>query len=115
VVFPVLPGLGVMAFGYGLGGLIQKPSGFNTRVRRSLILCGLGMMLLFVLLRLPNLIDPDPWSIQSRTGFTILSIINTEKYPPSFLFLLMPLGPMLVFIALASFLPKLIQQILIVL
>ena len=115
VSYPVLPWLGVMAFGYGLGGLIQKQSGFNTQVRRFLILCGLGMMLLFVLLRLPNLIDPDPWSIQSRTGFTILSFINTEKYPPSFLFLLMTLGPMLVFIALASLLPKLIQQFLIVL
>jgi hypothetical protein len=104
-----------MAFGYGLGGLIQKQSRFNNQVRRSLILCGLGMMLLFVLLRLPNLIDPDPWSIQSRTGFTILSFINTEKYPPSLPFLLMTLGPMLVFIALASLWPKLIQQFLIVL
>jgi uncharacterized membrane protein len=115
VSYPVLPWLGVMAFGYGLGGLIQKQSRFNNQVRRSLILCGLGMMLLFVLLRLPNLIDPDPWSIQSRTGFTILSFINTEKYPPSLPFLLMTLGPMLVFIALAFLWPKLIQQFLIVL
>jgi uncharacterized membrane protein len=115
VSYPVLPWFGVMAFGYGLGGLIQKQSEFNTQVRRIFILYGLGMTLLFVLLRLPNLLDPDPWSIQSRTGFTILSFINTEKYPPSFLFLLMTLGPMLVFVALASFLPKLIQQFLIVL
>jgi uncharacterized membrane protein len=115
VSYPVLPWFGVMALGYGLGGLIQKQSGFNSHVRRILILCGVGMMLLFVSLRLPNLLDPDPWSIQSRTGFTILSFINTEKYPPSLLFLLMTLGPMLVFVALASFLPKLIQQFLILL
>ena len=73
------------------------------------------MTLLFILLRIPNLLDPDPWSIQSRTGFTILSFINTEKYPPSFLYLLMTLGPMVCFVALASYLPKMIQQPLIVL
>ena len=115
VSYPVLPWFGVMAFGYGFGGFIQRQSGFNTLVRRILIFCGLSMMFLFVLIRLANLFDPDPWSIQSRAGFTILSFINTEKYPPSFPFLLMTLGPMLVFIGLASFLPKLIQGLLILL
>jgi hypothetical protein len=76
---------------------------------------GIGMTLLFVLLRIPNLFDPDPWALQARTGFTLLSFINTEKYPPSFLFLLMTLGPMVCFTALASFLPNVIQQALIVL
>ena len=115
VSYPVLPWLGVMAFGYGAGGFIRKQPGFNPRLRQALLWCGIGMTLLFVVLRIPNLLDPDPWSIQPRSGFTILSFINTEKYPPSFLFLLMTLGPMLGFMALASYLPNFIQQPLIVL
>ena len=105
VSYPVLPWFGVMAFGYGAGALIQK-AGFNPPTRRALFWSGIGMTLLFILLRIPNLLDPDPWSIQSRTGFTILSFINTEKYPPSFLYLLMTLGPMVCFMALASYLPE---------
>ena len=115
VSYPVLPWFGVMAFGYGAGAFIQKQAGFSLALRQALLWCGIGMTLLFVLLRIPNFLDPDPWSIQPRAGFTILSFINTEKYPPSFLYLLMTLGPMLGFIALASYLPKLIQQPLIVL
>jgi uncharacterized membrane protein len=115
VSYPVLPWFGVMAFGYGAGGFIRTQSGFDLRLKKTLICCGIGMAILFVLLRVPNLLDPDPWSTQSRPGFTILSFINTEKYPPSFPFLLMTLGPMLFFMALASFLPKFVQQPLIVL
>jgi uncharacterized membrane protein len=114
VSYPVLPWFGVMAFGYGAGAFIQK-AGVNPRMHRVLLWSGIGMTLLFVLLRIPNLLDPDPWALQARTGFTLLSFINTEKYPPSFLFLLMTLGPMVCFMALASYLPNVIQQPLIVL
>jgi uncharacterized membrane protein len=115
VSYPILPWFGVMAFGYGLGGLVQKHSHFDGSLRQALLWCGLSMAILFVLVRLPNLLDPDPWSIQSRPGFTILSFINPEKYPPSFQFLLMTLGPMICFLALASFVPRIVQHILIVL
>jgi uncharacterized membrane protein len=115
VSYPVLPWFGVMAFGYGAGEFIRTQSGFDFRLKRTLIWCGIGMAILFVLLRVPNLLDPDPWSIQARPGFTVLSFINTEKYPPSLPFLLMTLGPMLVFMALASFLPKFVQRSLLIL
>ena len=59
VSYPVLPWFGVMAFGYGAGGFIQK-AGFNRPMRRALLWSGIGMTLLFVLLRIPNLLDPDP-------------------------------------------------------
>jgi uncharacterized membrane protein len=114
VSYPVLPWFGVMAFGYAAGGFIQK-NGFDPPMRVTLLWSGIGMTLLFVLLRIPKLLDPDAWSIQSRTGFTILSFINTEKYPPSFLYLLMTLGPMICFLALTGYLPRVIQQPLIVL
>jgi uncharacterized membrane protein len=115
VSYPVLPWFGVMAFGYGTGAFIQRHAGFSPVLRRTFCWSGIGMLLLFVGLRIPNLLDPDPWSVQARSGFTFLSFINTEKYPPSFLFLLVTLGLMLICLGLASHLPKIIQQPLIVL
>ena len=60
---------------------------------------GFSAIVLFILLRWSNLYgDPQPWSIQDRSGFTMLSFINCRKYPPSLLYLLMTLGPALVFL-----------------
>jgi uncharacterized membrane protein len=50
----------------------------------------------FVLLRAANLYgDPAPCA-QNSSFSTLLSFINCEKYPPSLLYLMMTLGPILI-------------------
>lgn len=99
MLYPLVPWIGVMAAGYAFGAIYQWEA---HRRRRFLLIIGSGASVLFIVLRAVNLYgDPSHWMRQSTTGFTILSFLNTTKYPPSLLFLLMTLGPAL--LALAFF------------
>jgi len=97
--YPIIPWIGVMALGYCLGSLYLPT--FNASKRKYILLwVGVFGILLFLLLRFSNIYgDPDKWSSQSTTTFSILSFLNTSKYPPSLLFLLMTLSPALLFLA----------------
>ncbi len=91
--YPLIPWIGVMVCGYIFGAIFQSEQGVRKAV---LIRLGIFITLLFLLLRIINLYgDPHSWSGQKNLLFTIFSFVNTEKYPPSFLFLLMTLGPMI--------------------
>jgi uncharacterized membrane protein len=91
VAYPLIPWVGVMAAGYAFGPLLQRP---EAERHRTLLRLGASLTLAFVVLRLLNVYgDPSPWSAQSTPVMTLVSFLNTTKYPPSLLYLLMTLGP----------------------
>lgn len=98
VAYPLVPWVAVMAIGFCFGEvLLWDPP----RRQKFLIRCGVALSLAFVLLRAwSHYGDPSPWSHQPSALFTTLSFLNTTKYPPSLLFLVMTMGPAL--LALAS-------------
>ena len=91
VVYPVIPWVGVMAAGYAFGALLQRP---EAERRRTLLRLGGAMTAAFIMLRLVNVYgDPSRWSVQQDVITTVMSFLNTSKYPPSLDYLLMTLGP----------------------
>jgi uncharacterized membrane protein len=95
VTYALIPWVGVTAAGYGLGQIYRWPS---ERRKAFLLPLGIGLSAAFVVLRGINVYgDPLPWSGQRSAAFTVLSFLNTTKYPPSLLYLLMTLGPALLF------------------
>ncbi len=100
--YPVLPWIGLMILGYRFGTLYHKEFDPGKR-KKWLLWMGIGAMLLFIILRIFNLYgDPNPWSHQKSFVFSILSFLNTTKYPPSLLFLLMTIGPSLIFLSVTE-------------
>lgn len=95
--YSLVPWFAVMALGFCLGPLFSIDA---ARRRRLLQWLGVAMTIAFVVIRSVNVYgDPVRWASQSRAVFTALSFLNTTKYPPSLLFLLMTLGPALVMLS----------------
>jgi uncharacterized membrane protein len=94
--YPLIPWVGVTAAGYGLGQIFKRTP---ERRQAFLLRLGLGLTGAFVALRAINIYgDPFRWSPQKSAVFTLLSFLNTNKYPPSLLYLLMTLGPAMLFL-----------------
>ena len=97
-----LPWLGLMIAGYCLGKLYLKQTHPAYR-KKILLISGCVMILLFIAIRLINIYgDMHHWQQQATTFFTVLDFINTTKYPPSLLYMLMTIGPALIFLAYAE-------------
>jgi uncharacterized membrane protein len=113
VVYPLVPWIGVTAVGYGLGQIYDWDA---ERRRAFLLRLGLGLTAAFFALRAVNLYgDPSRWATQATPLFTVLSFLNTSKYPPSLLFLLMTLGPaMLLLRAVDGGTPRLLKPALVI-
>jgi uncharacterized membrane protein len=96
VAYPLIPWIGVTAAGYGLGQVYRWDA---DRRRPFLLRLGLASSLAFVVIRGLNIYgDPARWMPQKTAAFTVLSFLNTTKYPASLLFLLMTLGPAMIFL-----------------
>jgi uncharacterized membrane protein len=104
VLYSIIPWIGVMAAGYAFGRvLVMEPA----QRKRFCLGFGLSAVALFLVLRGFNLYgDPRPWHVaaQGRNGAppmpALLAFLNTTKYPASFSFLLMTLGPIIALIPL---------------
>jgi uncharacterized membrane protein len=95
--YPLIPWIGVMAAGYAFGAIYDWGP---ERRQRFLLRLGVVLTAAFVIIRATNLYgDPAEWTVQRSALFTVLSFVNTTKYPPSLLFLLMTLGPSLLALA----------------
>jgi len=104
VPYSLIPWVGVTAAGYSFGQIYSSISGAKSawapdRRRAFLLRLGMGLTAAFIVLRGINFYgDPVRWSTQKSAIFTVLSFLNTNKYPPSLLFLLMTLGPAMLFL-----------------
>lgn len=97
--YPLIPLVGVMALGYWLGNVYQAK--FEARNRQRILLqIGFAAVALFLILRIFNLYgEPNLFTPQSNITLTLMSFLNVTKYPTSLQFLLMTLGPALIFLA----------------
>jgi uncharacterized membrane protein len=98
IYYPVLPWVGLILLGYSLGFFYTKD--FNIAIRKKwLLILGFGAVILFFVLRGINIYgDLAPWSIQDTTNKTIMSFFKITKYPPSLDFMLITIGPALLFL-----------------
>ena len=96
--YPIIPWFGLIITGYCFGKLYAKD--FNAELRKKyLITIGVAAIGLFFVIRGINVYgDLTPWSVQDTTTKTILSFFKVTKYPPSLVYLLITIGPSLLFL-----------------
>jgi len=94
--YPLIPWFAVMSSGFCFGRVfLLAPD----RRQKVTLYTGIGLTLCFIALRAINLYgDPVPWTHPRTPLFTLFSFLNCTKYPPSLLYLLMTLGPALIFL-----------------
>ena len=89
--YPVLPWIGVILLGFGLGPWFAREVDPPVRQRRLLALGG-AMLVAFVVLRAIDVYGDAPWIRTGDALRTTMSFLALTKYPPSLLFLLPTLG-----------------------
>ncbi|MDB5117496.1 MAG: hypothetical protein JWQ79_2988 [Mucilaginibacter sp.] len=98
LMYPLIPWVGVMATGYGFGTIFKWDD--VAKRKKTLVTLGVSAIALFILIRYFNIYgDPGIWTNQGNPVRTILSFIDIQKYPPSLDYLLITLGPGMLFLA----------------
>jgi uncharacterized membrane protein len=101
ILYPFLPWSGLMMLGYCFGKLFLSVEGRQRK--KMLVWLGLGVILLFTIIRVFNGYgDPIHWSKQKNGLYTFLSFMNVQKYPPSLLYICATIGPAILFLAFAG-------------
>ena len=102
IAYPVLPWIGVMLLGYCFG-LFYTNEKLAEKRPSYLLAIGIASIVVFIVLRWMNVYgDPDIWSTQQDSVYTLMSFLNVHKYPPSLDYVLLTLGPAMIFLALAD-------------
>ncbi|MFD2873263.1 DUF1624 domain-containing protein [Mucilaginibacter ximonensis] len=97
VLYPLVPWIGVMAAGYAFGKLFTIDA---AKRKHILIILGSSAIALFIIIRYFGIYgDRTTWTYQGNLHRTILSFIDVSKYPPSLDYLLITLGPGMLFLA----------------
>ncbi len=100
VFYPFLPWAGTMMLGYCFGKYYLAD--IMNRNKRSILL-GAGLIVFFIIVRFTNLYgDPLEWKEQPSLLYTFFSFINTQKYPPSLLYLCVTIGPSMIILGLVG-------------
>ncbi|WP_346881209.1 heparan-alpha-glucosaminide N-acetyltransferase domain-containing protein [uncultured Algibacter sp.] len=96
--YPIIPWFGLITLGYCFGTFYTKT--FNSQIRKKWLLrLGLMAITLFFIMRGINVYgDLVPWTLQDTTTKTVLSFFKVTKYPPSLAYLLITMGPALLFL-----------------
>ncbi|MEP7165454.1 MAG: heparan-alpha-glucosaminide N-acetyltransferase domain-containing protein [Ferruginibacter sp.] len=103
MIYPFVAWTGLMMLGYCIGILFTDKYSSEQR-RKILSRTGLGLVLVFIMLRFINSYgDPFPWSTQKNGLLTFFSFMKVHKYPPSLLYVCITIGPALL---LLSFVEK---------
>ncbi len=97
--YPIIPWIAVMSLGYCFGSLYDQ-SFSSVRRKKILTTIGLSAIAGFIVIRLINVYgNPQSWIQYDTLSKSLMSFLNPQKYPPSLLYLLMTLGPSLIFLA----------------
>lgn len=100
ILYVLIPWIGIMAAGYGFGKILLFEPG---QKRKICLWVGLSSIVLFIIMGVTViLLDPGNISPGSNRLPFLLRLLNQQKYPPSQVFALMTLGPLITCIGLAE-------------
>lgn len=97
--YPLIPWVAVMSLGYWFGRFYD--TSVDAAYRKKIFnIVGISALVLFFALRATNLYgNPTHWTDYGTITQNMFSFFKLAKYPPSLLFLLVTLGPTLIFLA----------------
>ena len=98
VVYPFIPWIGVMAFGYLFGPATKLP---RVQRKQTFLFWGLALLVVGFALRYWNIYgDGTEWSMQETLELSVISFLNFTKYPVSLIYLSVFLGIAMILMSL---------------